>query len=633
VWAPIVLVALGALVYANSLHDPFVFDDLKWIRHSRIGSLWPLANAFGSSSRPVLNLTLAMNYAIGGLDPLGYHLFNLAVHLSSGLVLYGLVRRTLRGRRLHARYAEAADGLALCAALLWLVHPLATQAVTYVVQRAESLSALCILLTLYCTLRSSESARRVAWQAAAVASCAVGMATKETVVVAPILALLYDRCCVAGSAAKALRARGGLYVGLACTWLVLWLHLDSNALEGKAAWAGFGLDGLGVLAYARSQPGVILHYLRLVFWPHPLVLDYGWPVASTPLAILAPTALLGALAGATLWALRRAPPLGFLGACFFLLLAPTSSLLPIVDLAFEHRMYLPSAVVALLAVLGVHALLRRAAAPVWLGGVLCAAVAVPLAATTVARNRDYRSAEAIWRSVVSGAPENPRGHLNLGVALFEEHRYAESLASLEHGAALDPEDAAIQSSLGATLIGMGRLDDAAEHLRRAIALNSGQADAQRNLGYVQEQRGELRAAYQRYAVAARLDPGDALARVNLANILLKRRQFDAALAQFRSALEIDPRLARALAGAAWVLCRHPDASRRNPAQAIGLAERAVSLRDAGDVVPLITLAEAYAAAGQRARALEVNETALAEALASGHSAAAESVRDQRARLR
>jgi tetratricopeptide (TPR) repeat protein len=438
-WRPWFLVVAGALLYANSLSTPFVFDDLSWIRHDRIGALWPPAAALGNGSRPILTLSLALNYAVGGMDPTGYRVFNLSVHLLAALSLYGIGRRTFSSRALPRRYADSADALAFALALLWIAHPLATQAVTYVIQRAESLMALFYLLSLYCAIRSDGSERRVAWSLAAITCCALGTLTKEVMVTGPLVVLLYDRTFLAGSFAAALRSRGALYAGLAATWLLLLLRFDSGALSGDAAWAGFGLPELSAAEYARSQPGVILHYLRLCFWPHPLVLDYGWPVAEELGAILWSTALLVALGLATLWAVWRAPPLGFLGACFFLVLAPTSSVMPIVDLAFEHRMYLPLAAVLAAVVVAVDAARVRASVPAWVGGALLVAIAAPLSAATVLRNRDYRSAEVMWRTVVEAAPENPRGQRNLGVALTELDRNEEALIYLQEAIALDPQ--------------------------------------------------------------------------------------------------------------------------------------------------------------------------------------------------
>jgi tetratricopeptide (TPR) repeat protein len=627
-WRPWLLVAAGVLLYAGSFSNPFVFDDLAWIRHDRIGALWPPAAALGGSSRPILNLSLALNYAVGGMNPTGYHVFNTVVHVLATLTLYGIVRRTLRSRPLRARYADAADGLAFAAALIWSVHPLATQAVAYVIQRAESLMALFYLLTLYCAIRSAASERRGAWTLAAWLCCALGMGTKEVMVSAPLVALLYDRTFLSGTFGAALRARSALYLGLAASWIVLLLRYESGAFSGGAAWAGFGLPDLSAVEYARSQPGVIVHYLRLAIWPHPLVLDYGWPVADAAAEILLPTSLLALLGVATLWALWRKPALGFLGACFFLALAPTSSVMPIVDLAFEHRMYLALAVLVVAAVLFADALLARAARPPGLGVALLLAVVVPLSATTLLRIRDYRSPLVLWQTVVDAAPGNARGHMNVGVALTKLGRNEEALAPLGRAIELDPDNAEAHSNLAFALIALGRTEEALSHYRRALEILPTYADAHSNYGRALQQRGEIEAALQHLRAAVRYDPRNATAQANLANALFRIDRPDEALQHFRESVRLDPYEPRPLAGAAWILATHPDPERREPAEAVRLAERAVELSRGADPTVLSTLATAYAAADQRERALRAAELALQRAEQIGAQREAQRIRAQ-----
>jgi tetratricopeptide (TPR) repeat protein len=500
--------------------------------------------------------------------------------------------------------------------------------VTYVIQRAESLMALFYLLTLYCAIRSNESERRVTWILAAVTCCALGMQTKEVMVTAPLVVLLYDRTFLAGSFAAALRSRGTLYAGLAATWLLLLLRFDSSTVSGDSAWAGFGLPELSAAEYARSQPGVILHYLRLCFWPHPMVLDYGWPVADEFGAILWSTALLAALGLATLWALWRVPPLGFLGVCFFLVLAPTSSVMPIVDLAFEHRMYLPLAAVVVAGVVALDAALARASAPAWVGGALLIAIAAPLSAATVLRNQDYRNAEAMWRTVVDRAPDNPRGQMNLGVALSELDRYEEALVFLDTAIALDPDNAEAHGNLGVALGTLGQIDAAEAHLRRALEILPTYVDAHRNYGQLLQQRGDLEASLYHVRAAVRYGPSDAFAHLNLANVLLRIGRGDEALRHFREATRLDPYSPKPLAGAAWILATHPDPSIRNPAEAVLLAERAVERSRREDPTVLSTLATAYDAAGHPDRAVSAAERALQRAMELGAARDVQRIRAQ-----
>ncbi|MEK7786522.1 MAG: glycosyltransferase family 39 protein, partial [Chloroflexota bacterium] len=241
---------------------------------------------------------------------------------------------------------------AFAVALLWAVHPLQTQSVTYVIQRGESLMGLFYLLTLYCAIRGLHSSRRRGWYGAAIVACALGMASKAVMVTAPVMVFIYDLVFLRrsgmpktsgagrphGGAAlghatpPAQAARWGLYFGLAATWGVLWAcDVTGEVLDPSArrSHVGFGYHGLTPLEYAATQPGVILNYLRLSFWSVGLCLDYDWPVARTAIVIIPPALVLLLLIGATAWGLVRRSWLGFAGAWFFVILAPTSSFIPI----------------------------------------------------------------------------------------------------------------------------------------------------------------------------------------------------------------------------------------------------------------------------------------------------------------
>ncbi len=349
------LLLAAVVVYSDSFHGPFIFDDRPAIDQVSAKEPWA-ASVWHTliGPRPVIRATLALNYFIGGYDETGYHVGNLCIHILAALALFGVIRRTLTLPSLGGRFGEkAAASLAFAAALLWVVHPLQTQAVTYIIQRMESLMGLFYLLTLYCFIRSASSPNPRAWHAAAVAACALGMGCKEVMVSAPLIVLLYDRCFVAGSFREALRRRWRFYLALAATWLIL-LRSVIEGVGPHAISAGFQLKEVTPFQYARSEPGVILHYLALAFWPARLCLDYAWPVANG-IAQIAPGAIvIGALLAATIWALVRKPKWGFIGAWFFLILAPTSSIMPIKDLAFEHRMYLPLAAVVLAVILAAY---------------------------------------------------------------------------------------------------------------------------------------------------------------------------------------------------------------------------------------------------------------------------------------
>ena len=375
-----------------------------------------------AAGRPLVNLSLAVNYAISGTNVWSYHALNLVVHILASLTLWGILRRTLRLAAVPKRFRDAGDWLATVAALLWAVHPLTTPAVTYIIQRAESIMALCFLLTLYCVIRTAGSPRRALWSAGAIVAAALGMASKEVMATAPLIVLLYDRTFLAGSFRQALRSRWGLYAGLAATWVIpaaLW--------GGRAKSAGFG-GPISAGAYALTQFEFVALYLRLSVWPHPLVLDYGKFLVSGIGSVLPQAALVTGLVVATALALRFRPALGFLGAWVFLILAPSSSFIPVsTQTGAEHRMYLPLAAVVVAAVLCGYWLWQQRVVPVlpranlrkWVGALIVVGVAGVLAALTFQRNRDYQSGISIWADTVAKRPENARAHYNLGRHLVD----------------------------------------------------------------------------------------------------------------------------------------------------------------------------------------------------------------------
>jgi tetratricopeptide (TPR) repeat protein len=453
------LLLTAAIAWGNSFSGPFVLDDVLGIlENPTLRQLWPLTGPLAPipggltvSGRPVLNLSFAINHAISGTDVWSYHALNLLIHLLAALALFGVVRRTL------ARLSfSAALPLAALAASLWLAHPLQTESVTYVVQRAESLMGLLYLGTLYAVIRGADSRRPWTWYAAAVLACVLGMGTKEVMASAPIVVLLYDRAFLAGSFLEAWRKRKGLYVLLASTWmLLLWLLALTGNRDGS-----YGL-GIGVSwqSHATMQFAAVAHYLWLAVWPHPLIFDYGL-IRPHGIGDVLPYALIVLLLlAATVRGLIRNTPWGFLGAWFFLILAPTSSILPSGRQTFsEHRMYLPLAALSVAAVLALYSLLQRRTRITMLVGALCVAI---LCLLTANRNRDYRSDLALYASVVTTYPGNAYGHFVYASGLLERGQDDEALKQLDIAARLQPDDKAIRINHAYVLL---RLNRAAEAL-------------------------------------------------------------------------------------------------------------------------------------------------------------------------
>jgi tetratricopeptide (TPR) repeat protein len=552
---PVLLIAVGLAAYQNSWNGPFFFDDYTVIRDNpHIGELWPpwAWQPRGESAvswRPIASLSLAINYALGGTLVQGYHVFNVTAHLIAGLVLFGIVRRTLAGERLRDRYGRQAPWLAMAIALIWLVHPLQTETVDYIVQRTELLMGLFYLLTLYCVIRTDASPHRGIWSVVAIGACALGMGCKEVMVTAPVVVLAYDRIFLSRSFSDVLRRRGAVYVGLAATWLIfLYRIVKEGGMRSDSA--GFGLGAVTPFDYARTQTGVIAHYLRLAVWPHPLAVDYyDWPVSKAIGDVAPYAAVVLILLGATVWALRWRPTVGFLGVWFFLILAPTSSILVLSgEFAAERRMYLPLISVIALVVLTAHAglelLFRRVPVPgrlrVGLSFILLFTLVAVLGAVTLRRNDDYRSDLSIWLATIAARPDNARAHSNAGTLLFRQGRLAEAFPHFSDAVRLQPNYPEARNNLGAILYERGQTKEAQVHLTEAIRLRPGYADAHANLGAVLHRQGQTADAIVHYSEAIRLKPTHALAHSNLGLALMSQGKLDEAGRQFEAALKLDP---------------------------------------------------------------------------------------------
>ena len=554
---PLVVVGAAILAYMNSFQGVFLFDDMvNIVERERIRQLWPPWPVM-SGRRPIADLTLAINYAAGGLAPFGYHIVNLVTHGLAGLALFGVVRRTLLVERFAGRHRVAAPWLALAVSLIWVVHPLQTQSVTYVVQRAEAMMGAFYLLTLYAAIRGAGSTRPIGWYVAAAVGCALGMGSKAVMVSAPVIVLLYDWVFLASSIRECVRRRWPLYLGLAGAWSVLWFTgLLGGVVDASNtnATVGFGFKETSPVAYALTQPGAIARYLVLSWWPRALCLDYRWPVASTFGAIGPPALLMLAALTATVWLLLRRRAIGFLGAWFFLILAPTSSIVPIRDALFEHRMYLPLAAVVALVVVGVYAVAARlfdrmnadgGSRSITLGVVFVVA-AVWLTGATIRRNAVYHSGEVMWRDVVAKRPDNPRAHEHVGTILIAQQRFAEAMASYREAIRVEPTFTSAHANLANALHQTGQLPAAIEQYREAARLDPQHIVARMNLGDALEQQGLIDESLEAYRSAARITPRRQDAKdlprafFNYGTALARQVRYSEAVVELREAIRLRP---------------------------------------------------------------------------------------------
>ncbi|HVS54081.1 MAG TPA: tetratricopeptide repeat protein [Opitutaceae bacterium] len=634
--AALLLIAATLAAYANSLRGPFIFDDAASIvDNPTIRQLWPPTHAlhppndwgFTVSGRPILNFSLALNYAISRFDVWSYHALNLAIHALAGLALFGFARRTLlrlatRDGRPAAFDARLATPLAFLIALLWLVHPLQTEAVTYIVQRAESLMGLFFFLTLYCAARAFDSPQPRRWWTLAFLSCLVGAGTKETTALAPLLVLLYDRTFVSGSFRAAWQRHRWRHLALAATWLPLAALLASTGGD-RGGTVGFGV---GMTGYWLTQFEALVRYVALVFWPHPQVFDYGKLAPGGPLPTLLWALPVLALLALTLFALWRRPVAGFLGAWFFVLLAPTSLVPGTLQMIVEHRMYLPG-VAVIAAALGVAAQLLRPRVLVSAGLLL----ALAAGALTAHRNTLYRDPATMWRDILAHRPANARAHNNLGFELYRAGRIDAALAEYRESLRLDPSDAHVHYNLGLALmragqpaaavapfaeavrilpyyfsahlnlaivlVELGRAAEALPHLAAALRYDPEPAEVHFQWGVALAQLGRWPEAGEHYALAAQLEPARATTHANWGVALFSAGKIPAAIEQFEIALRLNPQLADAHYNLGLAI-----AALDRPTEAIAHYESAVQI-DPRHAAAQLNLGIALAQSGKLADAI------------------------------
>jgi tetratricopeptide (TPR) repeat protein len=613
-FAAAAIVIAGLVTYANSFTGVFVFDDRpSIIDNPYVRNPAPWANPWKAmiaprnitlSGRPVASFTFALNYALAPIDARntfdppspgslvsaatfednvwGYHAINLLIHLMAALTLFGVVARTLATPPMRAIARDAATPLAFLIALAWTVHPLQTGSVTYIVQRVESLMGLFLLLTLYCSIRAATESRR--WAVPAVIACALGMGTKEVMVGAPILVLLWDWTFLTGGVRDLLKRRWPLYLGLAATWIILG---ELVAMNPRPLSTGFGFPDWPWWRYLATQGGVIVHYLKMAFVPDPLVLDYNWPAAKTTRDILLPGVVIAALGAATVWQLWRRRPIGFAGAWFFIILAPSSSIMPVItEIAAEHRMYLPLAAVLAALIVGAYAVLKKQAAKPFVRD-FCFWIAIVVictyAWTTNARNNDYMSDERIWYDTVQKQPRNARA----------------------------------RSNYASDLLKSGQAKAAQEHLEVAVAESPAFAEAQANLGVALALQGQHAEAIPHFERAVEINPFYTAVFENMAEAYGTQNELAKAAKYFQKALDQKPDDVALLNKAAWILATAMDPTARDGARAIVLAQHAVEVTNRQDASSLDSLAAAFAEAGRFDDAVAVETEALTLARSRG----------------
>ncbi len=345
-----IIAGMILIAYSNTFTSSFHFDDNPSIVENASIKRMTSNNIIGiiTGLRPVVYLSLMFNYQLGGMNVVGYHIFNIAVHIANSMFVYLLMLWTLNLPAVEAKFRGKAGRMALFGALLFAVHPIQTEAVTYIITRTELLATFFYLATFLLFMKGART-RRSSYYVGAFFTAALSMGSKEWAVTLPALLMLYDYLFIAEGKVRVVASRWMVYVAVAIPWVIVLRNLDLFAASNAGAGIGFNISttsGITAKTFWLTSLNVIWTYIRLLFLPIKQNLDYDYPIARTLFEFPTLLSFLGHIAvmSAAFWLYKKKGwlliPFGV--AWFYIGLSPVQSFVPIIDVIFEHRAYMPS---------------------------------------------------------------------------------------------------------------------------------------------------------------------------------------------------------------------------------------------------------------------------------------------------
>lgn len=492
-----VVVALCAGLYAWTAEFPMVFDDEMYMKNNplfadaasfnypsrfvefanipaKMGADPDLATNF--IMRPVAYATLRLNFALDGFNPRGFRVVNIVIHALSSILIYALLSMLLR-RSASANTLPGGSTVFIpaTAALLFAAHPLATESVTYIVQRFTSLSTMFYLLTLwlyFASMHASSKTGRLMLRASAVVVVVLGMLTKECTFTAPLMAVLID-CIVSGARLRAALMRA--LPLLLCLPIIPALVILTSAAQHSGQFdfstalniVNSRDNPLNHWHYIVTQITVVAAYLQRIFWPVGLNLDPEWPLYRSPYAapvLKALTVLAGLFTGAW-WLWRKNPSnvharLAFVFTLwFFVTVAVSSGIVPLPDLMADHRTYLPSIGIFTIVACFLDRVRTLPWRPVFarLAAPACTALCVTaLAWTTCTRNEVWRTEESLWADTVAKSPSKFRTWGNMGAAYSISGKEEQAVKCYEEALRIEPRFQNAMFNLSNSLLRLGK---------------------------------------------------------------------------------------------------------------------------------------------------------------------------------
>lgn len=537
------------LLYSNTLGSPFLFDDVPNIEENHsirltkltLGGIAEAGFKSVSSSRPVANISFALNYYFHQYDVTGYHVVNILIHIITGILVYFFIQATLRIPILRARYGHY-KWMPLFSAVIWLVHPVQTQSVSYIVQRMNSMAALFYVLSfyLYVKARVAEGNRKK-WMlfAGCIISGILALGCKEIAATLPLFIFLYEWYFFQDMKRAWLKRYvfywGGMLILLGVIGLI---YLGGHPFE--RIMSSYQTRDFTMAERVLTEFRVVIYYMSLLIFPHPsrLNLEHDFTVSHSLIDPLTTLCSLVAIIGLTVLAgyiAKKERLVSFCMLWFLGNLVIESSVFGL-EILFEHRMYLPSMLFILMAV----ALAYRYIKIQWLrAGLLCIMVTV-FSFWTYSRNTVWSDDVALWKDCVKKSPKKARPYNNLGNALISRGKHHEAITNYSKAVQVDPDYAEAHYNLGIALSGQGKYQEAMNHYFEAVRISPDHAEAHYNLGNALTHQARNKEAIRHYSEAARIKPDYLKAHNNLGNALASQGNVKEAVEHYFEVLRIDP---------------------------------------------------------------------------------------------
>ena len=548
---------LGFLLYSNTFDSPFVFDDNpriienQSIRITELSAANLIESAFGKQSpktRPVGNVTFALNYYFHQYNVEGYHLVNIVIHILAGIFLFIFIQTTLNLPSLKTE-VDHTFMVAFFTALLWLVHPIQTQSVTYIVQRMNSMAALFYILAFWLYVKgrlAAQPGRKWGWFGSAALAWIFALGSKQNAATLPFFVFLYEWYFFQDLSPKWFKSSLKYIIAIVImVAAAAFLYLGTDPLEKISKLRDFSHGEFTLAERALTQTRVVVYYLSLIFFPHParLNLDHDFPLSHSlfnpPTTLLALILIIGLIALA-IYLSKRERLISFCILWFFGNLVIESSVIPLA-IIFEHRTYLPSMLLFLIPItLGYRHIKFRG---LKIG--LLSMVVVIFAVWTYQRNQVWENELTLWTDCVKKSPHKARPHLNVGLAISKRGKILEAEKQYRQAVRLDPDYALAHFNLASVLQKQGKNAEAVKHFTAAIQIRPAYAEAHNNLGMIFLKQGKTNDAIKQIQQALRFNPNHAKAHNNLGIALEKQGNINEAIDHFRLALEISPDLAEA----------------------------------------------------------------------------------------